>query len=338
MASLTKIMTAVIVLRDHPLGNGSGPSFTMTAADHDAWIRSVADGDSALEVVAGERLTERQLLEALMIPSACNIADYLARWDAGSIPAFVRKMNAMAKALGLSHTHYADASGVNPGSRSTAVDEAILGAYAMGIRGMISVEDHPGMTFPVSGAAPTYNPVIGEDGVIGLKSGFTEAALCCLVTAARRKVGDRILLVVSATLGQPWSLAQAGTVDLQLLDAATADLSAHTVLAAGQAVASVTAAWSHKRLKAVVWGPVTVVGWPGLVVRTFVKASIPRSPGIGRGWTAGTKMATVEVSTPAAIQQVAPARLNGFLRSAPPGWSAVQAFGSTSSSIAASGS
>ena len=120
MASLTKIMTAVIVLEDHPLGHGSGPTFTMTAADHAAWIRSVEQGDSSLEVVAGERLTERQLLEGLMIPSACNIADYLAVWDAGSIAAFVRKMNATATAFGLAQTHYADASGlstVNRGAR-----------------------------------------------------------------------------------------------------------------------------------------------------------------------------------------------------------------------------
>jgi len=70
-----------------------------------------------------------------MIPSACNIADYLARWDAGSTAAFVRKMNATATALGLRRTHYADASGLSPGSRSTAVDQAILGAYAMSVRG-----------------------------------------------------------------------------------------------------------------------------------------------------------------------------------------------------------
>ena len=97
MASVTKVMTAIIVLRDHPLGDGSGPTFTMTAANHAAWIHDATHDDSNLDVVAGEHLTERQLLEALMIPSADNIADYLARWDAGSIPAFVKKMNAMAE-------------------------------------------------------------------------------------------------------------------------------------------------------------------------------------------------------------------------------------------------
>jgi D-alanyl-D-alanine carboxypeptidase (penicillin-binding protein 5/6) len=335
MASVTKVMTAVIVLEDHPLGRGPGPRFTMTAADHEAWIQAIGNGDSTLDVVAGERLTERQLLEALLIPSADNIADYLARWDAGSIAAFVKKMNAMAAELHLNETHYADASGRSAGSRSTAIDQAILGAYAMSVPGIIALEDHSSMRFPVVGTVPNYNPVIGQDGVIGLKSGFTDPALCCLVTAARRKVGNRIVLVVSSTLGQPWSLAQAGTVDLQLLDAATADLGLHTVLRANQAVASVTAGWSHKRLAAVLWTPVSIVGWPGLIVKSLVKAAVSPEPGLGRGWTAGTKMATVEVSTPAAIQQVAPARLNGFLRSAPARWSARTASTTTSTPAAA---
>ena len=329
IASVTKVMTAVIVLRDHPLGDGSGPIFTMTAADHEEWIEAVANGESALEVVAGERLTERQLLEALMIPSACNIADYLARWDAGSVTAFVRKMNAMATSLGLRQTHYADASGVNPGSRSTALDQAILGSYAMTVPGMISIEDHPGMRFPVEGLAPNYNPVVGEDGVIGLKSGFTDAAQICLVIAARRKVGDRIVLVVASTLSQPSSLQGAGDIGLQLLDAATSDLGVHEILPAHAPVASVVAGWTSKQPKLVIPVSMTVVGWPGLYVTTFVKASIPTKPGAGRGWGPGTKMADVEVSTPAGIEQVAPGRLNGFLPSAPLGWSPAATTSST---------
>jgi D-alanyl-D-alanine carboxypeptidase (penicillin-binding protein 5/6) len=321
IASVTKVMTAIIVLRDHPLNNGSGPVFTMTAADHQAWTQAVANDDSSLEVVAGERLTERQLLEALMVPSADNIANYLARWDAGSIPAFVRKMNAMAASLGLSGTHYADASGVNPGSRSTAIDQAVLGAYAMEVPGLVSVEDHPFVRFPVEGTVASFNPVVGQDGVIGLKSGFTNAAQICLVTAARRKVGDQIVLVVAVTLGQPSSLAGAGVIDLQLLNAATADLGVHQVLSSLQPVAAVSAGWTNKTLDVYVPAQMSVVAWPGLTITTSLKTSVPVAPGAGRGWTPGTKMGIVEVSSPTAIEAVEPVRLNGFLPSAPPGWS-----------------
>ncbi len=335
MASVTKVMTAVIVLEDHPLGHGSGPTFTMTAADHAAWVRDVENGDSSLEVVAGERLTERQLLEGLMIPSACNIADYLARWDAGSIDAFVRKMNAMAAVLGLKHTHYADASGLSPDSRSTAIDQAILGAYAISVQGMISVEDHPTMNFP-TGPVSGYNPALGQDGVIGLKSGFTDAAQICLVTAARRTVGGHGVLIVSSTLGQPSSLEWAADIDLQLLHAATSDLRSRPLLRAYQPVARVVAGWSRERPSAVVTVPVAVVGWAGLVVHTVVKASIPVKPGTGRGWKSGTTIANVEVVTPAGVQSLTPAKLSLFLSSAPPGWSPPPAVNSTV--VAASGS
>jgi D-alanyl-D-alanine carboxypeptidase (penicillin-binding protein 5/6) len=334
IASVTKVMTATIVLRDHPIGSGSGPIFTMTEADHEAWIQAVANGDSTLEVVPGERLSERQLLEALMMPSADNIADYLARWDAGSVAAFVRKMNATAARLGLRQTHYADASGVNPGSRSNAIDQAILAAYAMSVPGMVSVEDHPGWSFPVEGAAPNYNPVIGQDGVIGLKSGFTDAAQICLVTAARRRVGQRVVLVISVTLGQPSSLAAAGDIDLQLLDAATADLGVHDIVPAFEPVATVSAPWTHKHLDLFITKHLTVVAWPGLVVSTVLKPDIPIKPGAGRGWNPLTKMASVEVSTALGIQQVEPAKLSGFLPSAPAGWSPHAA--STSTTVAAS--
>ncbi len=331
MASVTKVMTAIIVLRDHPLGDGPGPTFKMTAADNSAYYFSATHDDSNLEVVTGERLTERQLLEALMIPSADNIADYLARWDAGSIPAFVRKMNATARRLGLRHTHYADASGVSPGSRSTAVDQAVLGAYAMDVPGMISVEDHPTMAFPVEGTVANYNPVVGEDGVIGLKSGFTSAAQGCLVTAARRIVGGHSVLVVSSTLGQPFNLPEEGQIDLQLLDAATSVLEARRVLAPGQTVAKVIAGWAKDPRTAVLVGdPATVVGWPGLVMKTVVRAAIPAVPSTQDGWRKGTAMAAVEVSTPGGLQCLAFATLDGYLSSAPRGWSRLVAAGSTS--------
>ena len=123
VASLTKMMTAYVVLHYHPLQLGeSGPSFTMTAADVKDWVFADQSDESNVQVKNGEVLSEFQLLEALLIPSADNIADYLARWDASSIPAFAVKMSAAAQSLGLSSTHYADASGIYPLSRSDASD------------------------------------------------------------------------------------------------------------------------------------------------------------------------------------------------------------------------
>jgi D-alanyl-D-alanine carboxypeptidase (penicillin-binding protein 5/6) len=95
IASLAKIMTAYVVLRDRPLiAGGQGPAIAVQPADVAAYARDSMQGQSVVRVVAGEKLTERQALEAMLIPSGNNIADLLARWDAGSQAAFAAKMNA----------------------------------------------------------------------------------------------------------------------------------------------------------------------------------------------------------------------------------------------------
>jgi D-alanyl-D-alanine carboxypeptidase (penicillin-binding protein 5/6) len=205
----------------------------------------------------------------------------------------------------------------------------------MSVPGMISVEDHPTMRFP-TGLVGGYNPALGQDGVIGLKSGFTDAAQICLVTAAFRRVRGYRALVVSSTLGQPSSLEEAAEIDLELLGAATSELQARPVLGAHEPVATVVAGWTHERPSVVVPVPVTVVGWAGLLVKTVVKASIPVKPGAGRGWKSGTTMASVEVSTPAGVQSVTLAKLSRFLPSAPPGWSPPSASSSTVASASGS--
>ena len=94
----------------------------MTQTDVDDYDNDTVDDEANAQVTLGEVLTERQLLGGLLVHSANNYADTLARWDAGSIPAFVAKMNATAARLGMDHTHYADPSGFNPASESTAGD------------------------------------------------------------------------------------------------------------------------------------------------------------------------------------------------------------------------
>ena len=88
--------------------------------------------------------------------SANNLADVLAQWDAGSIPAFVAKMNAAATALGMTHTHYADASGLDPGTRGTAGDELLVTQAAMAIPTFAAVVAQPSVTLPVVGVLSNY--------------------------------------------------------------------------------------------------------------------------------------------------------------------------------------
>src|SRR5438094_7821336 len=115
IASVAKVMTALVVLDGKPIpARQQGPSLTVTAQDVADYAAKRDQGQSVVRVAAGEQLTEYQLLQGLLIPSGNNIADLLARWIAGSVPAFVDRMNARARAIGLKSTTFVDTSGFDP--------------------------------------------------------------------------------------------------------------------------------------------------------------------------------------------------------------------------------
>jgi len=94
----------------------------MTGEDVLLYREAVAAGGSNLPVRAGEVLTERDLLLALLLPSADNIAESLALWVSGNRAAFIARLNATAMAMGMDHTHFADPSGIGVATESTAQD------------------------------------------------------------------------------------------------------------------------------------------------------------------------------------------------------------------------
>jgi D-alanyl-D-alanine carboxypeptidase (penicillin-binding protein 5/6) len=163
----------------------------------------VRDGDSLVPVVAGEVLTERQALEALLLPSADNMAWILARWDAGSEAAFAARMNAAARRLGMTGTRYTDASGLAPSTVSTAADQVRLGMAAMRVPALAAIAAMPMAVVPGAGVVRNYNTLLGQDGIAGLKTGSTQAAGGCVLLAAWREVNGRKTLIVAATFGQP---------------------------------------------------------------------------------------------------------------------------------------
>jgi len=225
IASMTKMMTAILILKDHPLLLGdSGPSVVLTAADAKAWVIDSQSGDSVVPVRARERLSEFQLLEALLMSSGDNIADILAAWDAHSVAAFVHKMNRDARALKLSHTIYADPSGVSARSRSTPSEQILVAGELMRNPVARLIVTQKSITFPVAGTIPNFNPALGVDGIIGVKSGFTHAAMGCLAVAAMRTVGHHQVMMIAVSTGSLDGLYGAARVDEQLLAQAQPDL------------------------------------------------------------------------------------------------------------------
>jgi D-alanyl-D-alanine carboxypeptidase (penicillin-binding protein 5/6) len=266
IASIAKVMTAYLVLRDHPVNAGdNGGSLTVTAAEANAYPTEVANDESLVKVVAGEVLTERQALEALLLPSANNMARILARWDAGTIPAFVTKMNNTAAALGMTNTHYSDPSGFDPATQSTADDQVLLATQAMALPAFAQIVAMPTATIPVEGTIRNYNTLLGSDGVVGIKTGSTSTAGGCLVFAARHQIGDRTATIIGAVLGQQGTtmhgLPQALSASQRLIESAAGTLNIYTPISAGQTVATIAGTNLHAATD------LNVLGWPGLPYR-----------------------------------------------------------------------
>ncbi|MEW2358111.1 hypothetical protein [Spirillospora sp. NPDC029432] len=282
-ASVAKVMTAYVFLKEHPLATGQpGPTYTV-APEAAAQIPSRKQrGESLLGVTAGMRLTERKALEALMVISANDVAHELARWDSGDPKLFVQKMNDTAKALGMTSTTYTDPSGYLSTTVSTAADQLKLLRAAMRVPAFVEivskrayVPDGPGQT------RPGGNILLGQYGVLGGKTGYTDAAGGNYVFAARKDVGGVSTLFLGAVMGQQSPSAMGALqVGRDLVAAAQSAVTAVTLAPQGARVAQVDDGLGGRTpLNAA--APVTVVGWPGLTVQLSVDGDPPHTAGQG---------------------------------------------------------
>jgi len=206
IASVAKVMTAYVVLRDHPLAIGEGgPAITLTRAAVADTDRRSARGESVVPVAAGEELTELQALQALLLPSANNIAVALARWDSGSTSRFVARMNAVAQSLRMTRTHYTDPSGYDPSTVSTAADQVRVVDAAMALPVFARIVATQSVTLPVAGTVHNTDHLLGRDGFVGVKTGNTDAAGGCFAFRAIRTIHGRRTTITGVVLGQPGS-------------------------------------------------------------------------------------------------------------------------------------
>jgi D-alanyl-D-alanine carboxypeptidase (penicillin-binding protein 5/6) len=241
IASVAKVMTAYLTLERYPLvGAENGFTVTVTAADAQAEAREAALDQSVAPVAPGERLTERQLLEALLIPSGNNIAWLLAARVAGSGSGFVAEMNAEARTLGMNSTTYTDPSGWDTGTVSTAADQLRLFRQAMRFPVFRQIVSMPSVTLPVSGTLNNTNPILTA-GYAG-KTGSDSAAGACLAFFTHVTIGGRRLTAAGVVLGQ-WEngnasvvLAAAGQAAERLVSSVSAGGGVRTTVVAGGGV------------------------------------------------------------------------------------------------------
>lgn len=194
-ASLTKIMTALLVVEDNQIDRKVRIS-----------KRAAETGESSIWLEAGETLSRRELLYALMLNSANDAAVALAESVSGTQEKFVQKMNIRARQLGLKNTHFCNPHGLEaPGHYTTAFDLAFLTRQAMANPLFQRVVATREMVIPWTGH-PWNRLLFNKNrllyrysGAIGVKTGYTKKAGNCLVGAAQRGPLKLIAVVLNSS-------------------------------------------------------------------------------------------------------------------------------------------
>ncbi|QDZ13737.1 D-alanyl-D-alanine carboxypeptidase family protein [Humibacter ginsenosidimutans] len=204
IASMTKTITALVLLDKRPIPAGSdGPTITFTSADVDILQQVWAEDGSWAPVSAGEQLTEKQALTAMLLPSANNYAISLANWGFGSVSAFLTYANSWLASHHFTGTHITDPSGLDPGTVSTPVDLVGIGKLVVANSVLKQIVDTPTATLPGAGTVENGNKLLGQDGVVGIKTGWTDQAGHCLLFAASVTVHGHPLTIVGVVTGAP---------------------------------------------------------------------------------------------------------------------------------------
>ena len=192
MASTTKIMTAIVIIESYNLDE------TIEISK-----KAAGTGGSRLGLKSGDKITIRDLLYGLMLRSGNDAAVALAEYASGDIKEFAKLMNKKAIELNLVNTHFETPHGLDSDEHyTTAYELALLSNYALNNKIFAQIVGTKEYTITINGypkQLSNTNELLGNlNGVYGIKTGFTNGANRCLVTACKRNNMDIICVVLGA--------------------------------------------------------------------------------------------------------------------------------------------
>jgi D-alanyl-D-alanine carboxypeptidase (penicillin-binding protein 5/6) len=245
IASITKIVTALVVLDAKPLQLGdTGPDIDFTAKDVAIREKYRAMNGKVEPVSAGMTLSQRQVMDVMLVESANNYAESLATWAFGSMEEFLPAAEDWLARNNLSSTSISEPTGMSPQNVSTASDLVALGKIALAnpvVSAIVATKDE---TVPVVGDISNSNDLLGVAGIRGIKTGTLDEAGACLLFAADYAVGGETVTIVGAVLGGVDHKSINAQVTTLLADV---EESFHdvTLTTAGEPFASYTTAWGE---------------------------------------------------------------------------------------------
>ncbi|MBW9092125.1 D-alanyl-D-alanine carboxypeptidase [Microbacterium jejuense] len=299
MASISKLITALVILDAKPLAdaNDPGPTITFSKADHDLYDKYYVMGATIVSMPTGSSMTQRDALAMMLLPSASNYAEAVSTWAFGSQGAFVAAARRWIAANGLAGTTLVEPTGISPRNTSTPTDLIALARLAAANPTVAALAATPSMVVPSVGTITNTNDLLGVDGITGLKTGnLGDGAYNLLYTASMDVgIGDR-LAVTGVLLGGMSRPSVDNQVRAQL-DSIREGFHDVPVASHGQQVGGYATPWGSTA-KIVIAQEASILTWSDTPITVTMQTTTPKTylddEIVGSiTWTAGPKTTTI---------------------------------------------
>jgi D-alanyl-D-alanine carboxypeptidase (penicillin-binding protein 5/6) len=203
IASISKLVTALVVLDARPLGaTDAGPTLTFSKADSDLYDKYYVLNATVQPMKAGSAMSERDALQVMLLPSASNYAEAVSTWAFGSQAKYLHATSVWLAAHRLTGTKIVEPTGVSTRNVSTPTDLLALGKLAMANPLVASIVKSSSAAVANIGGIANTNDLLGTEGVNGIKTGTLDGAGSDLLFSASLDVGaDAPLSVIGVVLG-----------------------------------------------------------------------------------------------------------------------------------------
>lgn len=268
IASITKVVTALLVLEEMPLAVGEqGPKFSFSSSDHGSYL---ANGESALKVPVGGSLTEYQMLEGMLMGSANNYADRLASdlWPTDAV--FATAANRWLTSHGIDGITIVNPSGYSSRNKATPAALLALARRALANPVIAEIVAKPSVKLPGAGTVKNTNKLLADPGVVGIKTGTLKTYT--VLSAKDVTIGDTTVRLYASVLGQKNDAARVAA-SRSLYTQLEQQLQLVPSVTAGTSAGAVTTAWGEK-IDVVVKSDASVVLWNGAAPAATVDVSL----------------------------------------------------------------
>lgn len=308
IASITKLVTALVVLDAFPLADPSdaGPTLTFDRADHALYDAYFVRDATIAAMPVGSAMSLRDALATMLVPSASNYAEAIAVWAFGSVDGYRRAADRWLSARGLERTTIVEPTGLDPRNTSTPTDLVSLGRIASDDPTVSAIAAMPSVSFPATGPLANTNGMLGEMGIDGLKTGTLADSGANLLYSATIDVGtDEPLRVIGVALGGA-SQRSVGASAAGVLQRLVAGFHRTALAQPGQKIGTYSTAWGSS-LDVVLADGASLLTWSDTPVVVEMTAREPTSWVDGETigevtWTAGPESARAPIVLKGAIE------------------------------------